>query len=265
MLYNRLTELEDYQCDPSCLKHFNLFISFVKETYASTHERLIALLEVQEITYDLLWALFKPNTVVYTTCFGTGKPRCVKYNSGEEKTTNNGVEYFHLECRYLDFDGKVFGETSVELVIPKFRGTRKVNSLDAFPLKYHSSKNKILAHLIDCGRKFVSLMGVHHRQYRGDAFYVRKGKPIKIPVNCRIMVDAAYFQEANPNYTTPRINGSEHENSSNNTYIFFENDDRSTNQFDQIKNNDKNSVDMTKNELIFCSSTVLEFNYDNKL
>lgn len=200
LLYNRLTELEYYQCDPSYMKHFNLLVSFVKKTYASTHERLIAiaLLEAQEITYNLLWALFKPNTVVYTTYFGTGKPRCVKYNSGEERTTNNGVEYFHLECRYLDFDSKVLGETSVELGIPKFRGTRKVNSLDAFPLEYHPSKNKILAHLVDCGRKFVSLMGIHHRQYRGEAFYVRKSKPIKVPVNCRIMVDGGLFSRSQP-------------------------------------------------------------------
>ena len=240
-------------------------VSFVKKTYASTHERLIALLEAQEITYDLLWALFKPNIVVYTTCFGTAKLRCVKYNSGEERTTNNGVEYFHLECRYLDFDGKVFGETSVELGIPKFRGTRKVNSLDAFPLEYHPSKNKILAHLVDCGRKFVSLISVHHRQYRGDAFYVRKGKPIKVPVNCRIIVDAAYFQEANPNYTRPRINGSEHENSSNNTFILFESDDRSTNQSDQVKSNGKDPTDMAEDDLILCSPTVPGFSYGNKL
>ena len=265
LLYNRLTELEDYQCDPSCLKHFNLLVSFVKKTYASTHERLIAFVEAQEITYDLLWALFKPNTVVYTTCFGTGKPRCVKYNSSEERTTNSGVEYFHLECRYLDFDGKVFGEISVELVIPKFRGTRKVNSLDVFPLEYHPSKNKILVYLVECGRKFVSLMGVHHRQYRGDAFYVCKGKPIRVPVNCRIMVDAAYFQEANPNYTRPRINGSEHENLLNNIFVLFESDDRSTSQSDQVKSNGRDPADMTEDDLILCSPTVPGFSYGNKL
>ncbi len=104
-------------------------------TYASITERPLALLENHEITYDLLWALFKLNMVLYTTCFGTGKPRCVKYQLGEERTTNNGVEYFHLECRYVDFDGKVFGESSTELAILKFRGIKRINSLNAFPLE----------------------------------------------------------------------------------------------------------------------------------
>ena len=48
----------------------------------------------------------------YTKWFGTGQPRCVRYEFGEEKTTKGGVEYFHIKARYLDFDGKVFGEAS---------------------------------------------------------------------------------------------------------------------------------------------------------
>lgn len=149
----------------------------------------------------------------------------------------------------------------MECAIPKSRGT-KVNSLDAFFFGYHPNKNKILAHLIDCGRKFVSLMGVHHRQYRGDVFYVRKGKPIKIPVNCRIIVDAANFQKANPNYTKPRINGSEHENSSNNIFFLSESDDRSTSQ---VKSNGRDPADMTEDDLILCSPTVPGVSYGNKL
>ena len=95
----------------------------------------------------------------------------------EQVTMDNGMEYFHLECHYVDFDGKAFGETSVALAILKFRGIKRINTLDAFPLEYHSNKTRVKANLAECGRKFVSLMGVHHRQYRGDAFYMRKGKP----------------------------------------------------------------------------------------
>jgi hypothetical protein len=55
-------------------------------------ERLNALLEKSEITYDLLWALFKPNAMIYTTCVGSDKPSCVKYKFSEEKKAMNGVE-----------------------------------------------------------------------------------------------------------------------------------------------------------------------------
>ena len=202
--------------------------------------------------------------VVYNTCLGTGKPRCVKYHFGEERTTN-GIEYFHLECRYVDFDGKVIGETPIEVAILKFRGTKKIHTLDAFPFEYHPNKKEMKAHLVECGRNFISLMGIRHRQYRGDAFYVRKGKPIKVPVNCRIMIDAIYFREANPNYARPRISGFEHEDLSNNAFDFFESGDGSMTRSDQVKGDGKDPTEMTEDDLILCSPTVPGFCYGNKL
>jgi len=265
LLYNRLRELEQYQCDSSYLKHLNLLVSFLKITYASTTKSLTALLEDHEITYDHLWALFKPNALVYTICSGTGKPRCVKYKSGEAKTMDNGLEYFHLECHYLDFDGKVFGETAIELAITRFRGTKRISSLDAFPLEYHPNKNDAKAHLLECGRKFMSLMGVHHRQYRGDAFFMRKGKPIKVPVNSRVMIDAIYFREANPNYAKPRVNGSTEQDLSSWGWITFATDNHSTSRYDQVRSNGKSPDDVTDDDLIICSPTVPGFTYGNKL
>jgi hypothetical protein len=219
--------LKEYQCDDSYLKHFNLLVDFIKVTYASTTERLTALLEDHEITYDLLWALFKPNIVVYTTCYGTGKPRCVRYHFGEERMMQNGLEYFNMECCFIDFDGKVCGETPVELVIEKFRGTKKIDCLNAFPLHYHPNQNEVKANLIECGQKFISLMGVHHHQYRGNAFYIQKGLLNKFPVDSRIMIDKVFFQQANPNYTMPHIEKSVRQNLSENTYILFSTDDLS--------------------------------------
>jgi hypothetical protein len=43
-------------------------------------------------------------------------------------------------------------------------------------------------------------MNVHHCQYQGMAFYMKKNRPVKLFVNSRIMIDAAYFREANLNY-----------------------------------------------------------------
>ncbi|KAF4628400.1 hypothetical protein G7Y89_g9752 [Cudoniella acicularis] len=43
------------------------------------------------------------------------------YEFGEEKKTKDRVEYFYVKARYLDFDGKIFRETSSEYAIEKFR------------------------------------------------------------------------------------------------------------------------------------------------
>jgi hypothetical protein len=84
----------------------------------------------------------------------------------------NGLKYFNIECYFIDFNSKVYGETLVELVIKKFHGTKKIDCLDVFPLHYHPNQNKVKANLIKCGQKFVSLIGVHYRQYRGNVFYI---------------------------------------------------------------------------------------------
>jgi hypothetical protein len=111
-----------------------------------------------------------------------------------------------MGCRYLDFNGKVFGEASTALGIEKFHGTKRINSLGVFPLQYHQSEKDTKAYLEKCGRKFLSLMNVHHCQYQGMAFYMKRKRPVKVFVNSKIMVYAGYFREANPNYTRPSIN-----------------------------------------------------------
>ena len=63
------------------------------------------------------------------------------------------------------------------------------------------------AGLVGRGRRFVSLLGVHHLQYYGNAFFIEKGEVVEVPVKGRIMVDAAFFRENNPKYIRPRISG----------------------------------------------------------
>ncbi|KAI4166536.1 MAG: hypothetical protein LQ343_007967, partial [Gyalolechia ehrenbergii] len=134
LLYNYLSDLESFRSnadtqDPLCLKHLDLLIDFIQSTYKSTARRLFSLLAKGEITYDLLWTLVRPNSTVYTTCLGTQKPRCTIYDGGEEKETSSGLKYFNMECRYLDYDGQVFGEASIDIPIVKFRGKKRISTL----------------------------------------------------------------------------------------------------------------------------------------
>jgi hypothetical protein len=245
------------------LKHLDLLISFIETTYASTTERLEPLLKNREITYDLLWALFKPNSEVYTTCPGTGEPRCVKFNHGEEKTRQSGAKYFHLDCRYFDFDGKVFGEAALELAIEKFRGTKRIDFLQAFPLEYHRKSSEIRARLIGYGRTFNDLRGVHHRQYQGTAFCKDKdGNRIKVFVKSRIMVDTAYFRQINPNYARPQIDKSPE---TLDLWAIIDSAGSSNERKNQIKKTDLDPTEMKDQDFLISSPTVLGFSLGDKL
>ena len=130
------------------LKHLDLLISFIETTYASIIKRLKPLLKNYKIIYNLLWALFKPNLEVYTTYPSTGKLRYVKFNYSKEKTRLSGTKYFHLDCRYFNFNRKVFREAALGLAVKKFCGMKWIDLLQAFLLEYYQKSSEIRVWLI---------------------------------------------------------------------------------------------------------------------
>ena len=48
----------------------------------------------------------------------------VRYNYRDKKVRINSTLYFSLEARNFDYDGKVFREAIVKIVIDKFRGAK---------------------------------------------------------------------------------------------------------------------------------------------
>lgn len=231
-------------------------MDFLKSKYTSTTDRLTPLLENGEITYDLLWALFKPNTIVYTTCLDTEKPACFRFDRSEESATSADVTYLHLECRYPDSDGVAFGEVSTGLGIAKFAGTKRIIDLDVFPLRYHPRRNKMKADLVERGRHFVSLLGIHYRQYRGNAFFLERGEVTEIYANSRIMVDAAFFRENSPNYLRPRINGLEEKKALSDGWFAYSIPEP------QVKS--RELPELTDGDLLLCSPTVRGWSFGNK-
>jgi hypothetical protein len=265
LFYHYLSDLEEYRQNVSAtldrftLEHLDLLLDFIRTAYASTTERVGPLLEKHNITYDLLWTLFKPNTLVYTKCFGTGQPRCVRYEFGEEKRTKDGVEYFHIKARYLDFDGKVFGETSSDHAIEKFRGAKRITALEIFPLTYHPGEKYMRVYLTEYGRKFLSMMDFHLCEYESKAFYIEKGRVVEIFIKSRVVIDAAYFREENPNYARPSIK----ESDEGSGWILIDLDEVSEKSSSSAPTNGMDPSEVKGDDLLVCSPTVPGFSLSN--
>lgn len=266
ILFQFLPDLEGYQNGPDSdvkgkgQEHLSLLVNCIKKAYSTIGNRLSALLKNGEITYDLLWALFKPHTSVFTTCPGSEQPRCVEYISGEEWKTNQGQRYFHMECHYLDFDGKIFGHATTQIGIARFRGVKRIDLLEAFPLEYHPSKTEITTRLVACGRKFISLIGKHHhRHYQGVAFIMQQGQAIRIPVHSRIMIDPKIFREIYPSYTRPRTYETRQE-SSLSAYGGI-----SVKPADQVKDSEMDPSEMRDEDLLHCSPTIPGWIFSDKI
>jgi hypothetical protein len=271
-----LSELEAYQRQAdhsvsnvlSQIQHLDFLIDHVKGTYQTTTERLMSLLKHSEITYDLIWALFKPNDLLYTTCFGTKKDRGVVFDVGEERTNEYKMKYYNLTCRYRDFNGTVFGDTAIELQIPKFTGVKRVETLKAFPFAYHPRQHAVEAELVKCGQRFVTLMGSHHCHCKGDSFHMTKNGPYQVTINSRIMVDAAFFRKMNPNYSRPKIDatGNLKPDPPYEAYDLFNSASVTVaSAHDQVRGTETEPLAMTRDELMTCCPTVLAFSFKDKL
>ncbi|KAI9750422.1 MAG: hypothetical protein M4579_006477 [Chaenotheca gracillima] len=243
-------------------RHVDLMIEYLEKTFASTTQRLASLLKHGQITYDLLWALFKPEALVFTTCHGTGKPRCVRFEQGMEKTKGNGVQCCSLSARYLDFDGDVLGEASIEYELELFRGAKAIHMLAVYPFQYHSRKVDMMKQLVECGRRFLSMLKPCPYQYDGKAFFMRRGHLVEVFVGGRIMVDAKYFRRINPDYQRSRIydSGQISVHSYESSAVFGVQE-----QIPQLRNTGKIPVDLEEDDMLICSPTVLGFSFGQKL
>lgn len=95
--------------------------------------------------------------------------------------------------------------------IGDFRGARKITSLNCYPLAYHKNKTQLRKDLIERGKKFVALSGVHYKSHQGMAYYKKKKSVIKVNINGRIMIDPSIHRRINPNYPISLVRPKDHD------------------------------------------------------
>ncbi|EEQ35373.1 hypothetical protein McanMca71_004760 [Microsporum canis] len=263
ILFHFVPEFEDqYKAlgDESIVgKRLGILVDFLKKHFSPLEDRLNPLLDHQEITFELLGALFKPNELIFMIDQCSGQPRCFVYDSGELIKHSQG-DYFEIECRSLDYDGKVFGEVTAMLRVPKFRSARRISDLGVFPLNYHGRKAEIEAELVERGRKFESLKGVSYNEYEGFAHLKTPKGPFKFHVTGRMMVDALAFKEKNPNYGLSEVK----EEYSDRFFSFSDGKYEREKCQKKVKSRNLDSKNMTAREYILCSPTVLGFSLSKR-
>ena len=186
--------------------HCKVMISYLKEDYAEVERTLKPMLAAGNITFDLLWALFKPNSIAYTSTYGNNDdPRCFKVDYANKESSFMRGEWYCIEGRYLEYDGKNFGLGNFEMHVEAFKGPRKITGLSAYPLDYHKDAEGLRTKLIERGKRFVTMQGMNYRFHKGLAFMKKKKAVAKVNINGRIMIDPAIFRRINPNYPISNI------------------------------------------------------------
>ncbi|TVY12764.1 hypothetical protein LARI1_G008739 [Lachnellula arida] len=90
------------------------------------------------------------------------------------------------------------------------------------------------------------------------AFYIKKNHPVKLLIDSRIIVDAIYFREANPNYARVSIDEPDKESSSLAGWTILGSDD-SEKSLDVVKKTSIKPSDVKGDDLLICSPTLRGF------
>ncbi|KAL9095222.1 MAG: hypothetical protein Q9165_002478 [Trypethelium subeluteriae] len=190
--------------------HCKVLLKYLNHDYEEVKKTLNPMLKAGNITFDLLWALFKPNTIAFTHTYGSSEdPRCFKVDYANKECSFMRGEWYCIEGRYLEYDGKSYGMGDFEVNVDSFKGPRKITSLATYPLQYHKEPEELKQKLVERGKRFVAMEGMNYRFHKGLAFQKRKKTVAKVNINGRIMVDPAIFRRINPNYQISQIQAKE--------------------------------------------------------
>jgi hypothetical protein len=74
-----------------------------------------------------------------------------------------------VDVELIAYDGKNFKFASSKVVILKYDRYKPLTKLEAFPFEYHKDQKAIRTTLLERGKKYTTLFGIHHCTYNGFA------------------------------------------------------------------------------------------------
>lgn len=194
--------------DNHVLTSVNLLLSSLESDYQNTVATIKNLKLHREMTFDLLYSILVPRSLIVTQCAITGLPRLFKLISSMRVLVDS-LPCYQLNCQSVDLIDRPVtqtvgvGKVCTTILIGFFKGTVKIDSLDAYPICFHPDQGKLQEMLIERGKKWKGLIGIHHMQFNGIAALKCSDRLLRHNVKGRIMVDRVTFKRFNPNYKYP--------------------------------------------------------------
>jgi len=190
------------------LSSVDVLLDWLHCDYRTTIATIKNLVSHGEIKWEYLYAILVPRSIIVAQCAITGEPTAYKIKS-VIRSCSDGSPAYQLTCESIDLIDKpttnavVVGRVETIIHLKMFKGTVKITTLDAYPIQYHSSPNELRQSLMERGRKWVSLTGVQHKQYKGIAALQSGDKILKHNIDSRVMLDRVTFKKLNTNYQFP--------------------------------------------------------------
>lgn len=164
--WEKLLQVEQDEPDPEIKSHLALLRSTLKINLADSLKQSDLVARTGLASFLDLELLFQPNQIVIHRhsdgVLSAGRVREVSLVEGY------GVRYYTVKVYTTAWNGERFGMEKDTWKLDDFSGTRKVHTLDIFPLYMHPDRVKISEKLVQRGKKYEKLRGQHFLAYAGN-------------------------------------------------------------------------------------------------
>lgn len=151
------------------------------------------------ITFAHIWTIFPPSICIYAP--QDNQDRAFRLQTAHYGVDRNQQPVFGLSASYVDFDGQRFGTQKMNISIPTFEGTKRINSLVAFPIELHDNHELMKAKLIERGGRVESLSGTYFQSYNGVGWRIgMQGNKEKFTVKGRVVIDPFGWNRFEPDF-----------------------------------------------------------------
>ena len=144
--------------DEELIQDITVALDYTLEDFAEKMADFEKLTSQNEITFDLLWALISPLTYVYYYHGLTEQPQVLQTRSFSVGRRDDGSIGAFIACNVIHDNGSTFGLANVPLEISAFEGTRNIQDLPVFPLKFHKDKDRIRESCLMRGKRFAAMV-----------------------------------------------------------------------------------------------------------
>ncbi|CAI6336148.1 unnamed protein product [Periconia digitata] len=144
-----------------------LLIDTLKDKISTILDSMKEYHETGYIAWSDLLFTFTPGEIVvrkHKNTYAAGRLCRVKNDS------NTGMDRYSLEVEVVDWDGKTTGFNRTKWIVPSYEDTQLLRSMDIFPMAALSGEDqdRVESLLIERGKKFETLRGMHHSHFCGE-------------------------------------------------------------------------------------------------
>ena len=126
------------------------------------------------IAFDTLWMAYRPGSLIFTSIGGVKRVlKLISITLTVDGDDNDTLPSWLLDLEGIACDGTDFGYVKYGGCVLHYDGYKALADQEFIPLQYRKDHEKIRKELIERGKAYVSLVGVHHIMYEGVADRLR--------------------------------------------------------------------------------------------